>query len=57
MFGKIRAWWTNRQQQKREKWAEDRAWISAAEMDKVQRGFSGGRRRAGQTRRRPGQRY
>jgi len=57
MFEKIRAWRKARQERKREKWADDHAWISAAEMDKVQRNFASGRRRAGSTGRRPGSRY
>jgi len=57
MFEKIRAWRRARQERKREKWADDHAWISPAEMDKVQRNFASGRRRAGSTGRRPGSRY
>ena len=57
MLGKIRGWWTTRQQQKREKWAEDHSYITPAEMDKAQRGFQGRRQGMRQMRRRPGQRY
>jgi len=57
MFEKLRAWRKDRRKRKLEKWANDHSWIPPAEMDKVQRNFGAGRRRAGSTRRRLGSRY
>ena len=57
MLGGMRGWWARRQQAKREKWAEDHAYISTAEMEKAQRGFQGRRQGMRQMRRRPGSRY
>jgi len=57
MFERLRAWRKDRQARKREKWANDHSWIPPAEMDKVQRNFGAGRRRAGSTGRRLGSRY